>query len=541
MRGFRVSLCRGAIVDKKRRRNKKTEVEVDVDELEGIIDASATGPLTAEQRDKLRTTLQLLIAQIDPKFRSSEKLDKLVKELLQTSDSPSEEKPGNEKSKDKNKGKRNGRTPAVKFTGAETRHVPHQSLKGGDQCPACPKGKVYPKPPEIHITFKGTTPIQATKYERERFRCNLCGETFTADLPPRVCKKRYDETVPSVLGLLIYGGGLPRSRLAGLQDKLGIPLAQSTQWELLDEAAEKLKPALEEMIKQAAQGDVLHSDDTSRKILKLERPENDTRTGVFTSGIISTGAEAPRIALFFTGRRHAGENLSDVLAHRDEGRAAPIAMHDAESKNVPKIDGVALKVELANCLPHGRRYFVDNFKNFPDECHYVLKELCEVFKNDRYTKQEEMTPQQRLEYHQAHSGPIMANLREWLDKQIKQNLAEPNSGLGKSINYLRNHWEKLTLFLRKPGAPLDNNLVERGLKKAILHRKNSLFYRTQRGADVGDLFTSIIHTCELNGINPFKYVSAALVNQKKLSEEPEKWMPWNYESAANSPQDVSES
>lgn len=274
---------------------KKVEVEVDVDELEGIIDASAIGPLTAEQREKLRTTLQLLIDQIDPKFRSSEKLNKLVKELMESSGSSSDENPENEKSKDKGKGKRNGRTPAVEFTGAQTQTVPHQSLKSGDRCPACPKGKVYPKAPEIHITFKGTTPIQATKYERERLRCNLCGETFTADLPPGVSNKRYDETVPSVLGLLIYGGGLPRSRLANIQKRLGIPLAQSTQWELLDEAAQKLKAVLEEMIRQAAQGDVLHSDDTSRTILKLERPEDDSRTGVFTSGIISTGADAPRM------------------------------------------------------------------------------------------------------------------------------------------------------------------------------------------------------------------------------------------------------
>lgn len=520
---------------KKRRRNKK-EIEVDVDELDNIINASADGPLSSEQRDKLRRTLHLLIDQIDPKFRNSEKLNDLVKELLD--DSASDGKPEREKSKGKGngkgKGKRNGRTPAVEFTGAETRHHPHESLKSGDPCPECPKGKVYPKAPEVHITFKGTPPIQAIKHEREKLRCNLCGTTFTADLPPEVSKKRYDETVPSALGLLIYGGGLPRSRLASLQKRLGIPLAQSTQWELLDDAATKLKPLLKELIRQAAQGDVLHSDDTSRKILKLERPEEDTRTGVFTSGIISTGENAPRIALFFTGRQHAGENLSDVLRHRADGLGAPIAMHDAESKNVPKVDGVALKVELANCLPHGRRYFVDNFKNFPDECHFVLKELCEVFKNERHAQQEAMSPQQRLEYHQEHSAPIMADLKDWLDKQIDQKLAEPNSGLGKSINYLRNHWEKLTLFLRKPGAPLDNNSAERGLKKAIMHRKNSLFYRTQRGADVGDLFTSLIHTCELNKINPFNYLTSALVNHEKLAEEPEKWMPWNYQAAEHS-------
>jgi len=64
----------------------------------------------------------------------------------------------------------------------------------------------------------------------------------------------------------------------------------------------------------------------------------------------------------------------------------------------------------------------------------------------------------------------------------------------------------LTLFLRQAGAPLDNNLVERSLKRAVLHRKNALFYRTLNGAQVGDLFMSLIHTCQLCGANSFDYL-----------------------------------
>ena len=258
--------------------------------------------------------------------------------------------------------------------------------------------------------------------------------------------------------------------------------------------------------------------------------EDDTRTGVFTSGIIASGHNAPRIALFFTGRQHAGENLADVLQHRAEGLASPIAMHDAASRNVPQIDGEALKVELANCLPHGRRYFVDNFKNFPEQCHYVLKELCVVFVNERKVKEEGLTPEERLAYHQTHSGPVMERLHQWFEKQLSDKLVEPNNGLGKSIKYMLNHWEKLTLFLRKVGAPVDNNIAERGLKKATMHRKNSLFYRTQRGADVGDLFTSLIHTCELNEQNPLQYLTELLRNSEKLAESPKDWLPWTYQA-----------
>ncbi|HEV2485428.1 MAG TPA: transposase [Terracidiphilus sp.] len=84
------------------------------------------------------------------------------------------------------------------------------------------------------------------------------------------------------------------------------------------------------------------------------------------------------------------------------------------------------------------------------------------------------------------------------------------------------------MFLRKAGVPLDNNIVERALKKAILHRKNSLFYKTRKGAQMGDLFMSLIHTCELNGVNPFDYLTELLRHAGELKQNPSVWMPWNY-------------
>jgi transposase len=90
------------------------------------------------------------------------------------------------------------------------------------------------------------------------------------------------------------------------------------------------------------------------------------------------------------------------------------------------------------------------------------------------------------------------------------------------------HWEALTLFLRRPGAPLDNNICEQALKKAILHRKNAYFYKTRNGARIGDLFMSLIHTCELNKTNPFEYLTQLQKHASELSSEPDSWMPWNY-------------
>ena len=158
----------------------------------------------------------------------------------------------------------------------------------------------------------------------------------------------------------------------------------------------------------------------------------------------------------------------------------------------------------------------------------MLETLRNVYHHDAQAREQAMSPEQRLRFHQDYSGPLMNGLHEWMEAQLAEHKTEPNSGLGKAISYLLNHWTKLTLFLRQAGAPIDNNIVERALKKAILNRKNALFYKTLNGAGVGDLFMSLIHTCELNGANPFDYLTELLRHAGELKREPSEWMPWNY-------------
>jgi hypothetical protein len=370
-------------------------------------------------------------------------------------------------------------------------------------------------------------------YELQKLRCNLCGEIFTAQTPPGVGSDKYDAESASMIALLKYGSGLPFNRLERLEGSLGIPLPAATQWEIVRDSADRIEPVFEELIRQAAQGRVLHNDDTTMKILDLAKPRQEPadsdaaqvqdRTGVFTSGIVSV-LDDHRIALFFTGHRHAGENLAALLKQRASELDRPIQMCDALSRNMPE----ELKTIVANCLAHGRRHFVDVATNFPDECLYVLEILKDIYKNDAESNHQGMSPEQRLQFHQAESGPKMAELETWLTQQIGQHKVEANSGLGEAITYMLKHWKALTLFLRHPGAPLDNNICEQALKKVILHRKNAYFYKTENGARVGDLFMSLIHTCELNKANPFEYLTELQKHASELFSEPNSWMPWNY-------------
>jgi transposase len=384
----------------------------------------------------------------------------------------------------------------------------------------------------------GQVPIAATVYELERLRCNLCGEIFEAEAPPGVGEKKYDATAAAMIAQLRSGSGFPWDRLERLEASLGIPLPASTQCEIVQEVAEAIRPAFEELIRQAAQGEVFYNDDTSMKILALARAspqgaeEKETsgskeRTGLFTSGIVSTTQQGQRIALFFTGRKHAGENLARVLAERVQGLAPPIQMSDALTRNVPKLEE-KLEILWGNCNAHARRRFVEVTPNFPEACQFVLERFRDVYCYDAEAEARGLSPEERLRFHQEHSQPLMDALQAWFAAQFAEKRVEPNSGLGEAITYCLKRWDRLTLFLREPGAPLDSNLVERALKKCILHRKNSLFYKTENGAEVGDLFMSLIHTSELNDANPFDYLTELQKHAQELARNPAAWMPWNY-------------
>jgi hypothetical protein len=495
---------------------RRSRIEVNLEELDQIIDRATDAPLSKAESEKLKAALHAMAERLSSN-RSSEKTSAVLGETTT---------PASAEQVKKARSPGHGRRSAAEFTGASKVAVSHAALKHGDGCPACRAGKIYEqKPPATRVHIVGRPPLEATVFAMQRLRCNACGQIFTADLPPPAGADKYDHSAVAMLALLKYGAGTPFHRLERLQRQLGMLIPAATQWDLLAATTPRLQPAWEELIRQAAQGAVLHNDDTGMRILHLAREPGDKRTGTFTSGIVSI-LGVHKIALFFTGWKHAGENLATVLKQRARELAAPVLMCDALSRNTPKVDGV--KTLVANCLAHGRRQFVEVAENFPEECRYVLEILRAVYHNDALAREQNLSADARLHFHREHSRPLLTTLHDWIEKQFAEHRIEPNSGLGKAITYLLNHWRKLTLFLKHPGVPIDNNIVERALKKAILNRKNALFYKTLHGAKVGDLFMSLIHTCELNGINPFEYLTELLRHTDELRQKPSAWMPWNY-------------
>lgn len=425
-----------------------------------------------------------------------------------------------------------GRNGAQAYCDSPVVELATPDLKSGDPCPQCTTGKVYDSPPKIIVKVVGQPPLAATIFKLQQLRCRLCDATYAAPMPDGTASPKYDHSCASMLALLRYGSGMPFYRLEGLQASLNVPLSDATQWDIVAKAVPGPRAAFAELIGQAAQAPLLHNDDTPAQILSLRAERTKIEAAgqtpkakaINTSGIVAVLPQERKVVLFFTGHKHAGQNLADVLAHRARELALPIQMSDALACNFAG----EFQTIISKCLTHGRRKFVEVMEHFPEPSRYVIEVLAKIYANDAHCRDEKMSPEQRLLHHQAHSAEPMQDLHRWMTDQFEQHLVEPNSTLGQALRYMLKHWSGLTLFLHKAGAPLDNNLVERALKRAILHRKNSMFYKTRKGAEVGDIYMSLIHTCELCRVNPFEYLQALQIHAQDVQARAALWLPWNY-------------
>ena len=426
--------------------------------------------------------------------------------------------------------KGHGHHPSSDYQEAELIRIAHESIKKGAICPECGKGKLFNLTPGTVIRIVGQPWLNVQIYKPERLRCPICQKVFTAKLPEELyTESRVDKSAKAIVSILKYRGGVPFYRQEQIQTILGNPISDTEIWNMTKDVADCLEPVFLEMIQFAANAECIHNDDTMARILDLMKEneiKNPERKGIFTTGLLAK-KDDKQIALFFTGRQHAGENLNDVLNMRDDALSAPIQACDALSRNAPKDH----QTQRGLCNAHARRNFYEIVSCWPKECINVVSAFDLVFLNDKIARKENLSSQARLELHQNKSAPLMTQMKSYCDGLMVTKQVEPNSSLGKAIQYLDNHWEGLTLFLRIPDVPVSNNENERQLKRAVLNRKNAYFFKTEAGAKIADILLSTIETCILNKINPYNYLIDIQKNVHQVLKDPKSWLPWNYMQA----------
>jgi transposase len=270
---------------------------------------------------------------------------------------------------------------------------------------------------------------------------------------------------------------------------------------------------------RAADSVLTFRDDSPNRILSFA-PEEGERKAVTTTHIHCETREGHKIALYFTGPEHAGETLERIVRWQ-QTKDPMLAIADGLAAN--HNHNLSDRIIEGGCNMHARRNFYELREFEPDDAKVVLRIYERIYKLDGELKS--VSQEERLREHQRMSGPLMEELRARAERKVQELM--PNFQLYKAYKYLLNHWERLTLFLTVPGAPLDNGQAERGLKLAILHRKNSLFYKSEYGAFVGDVLMSLLFTARLNGLNPVKWLEQILTRYRVSPLEAEKLMPFS--------------
>lgn len=398
--------------------------------------------------------------------------------------------------------------------------------KPGEACPDCSAygqaGKLYAYRAGCFIRLEGQPLVAGKRYQLAGARCHLCSKVFKPEVPSSIKDApRFAPSAVSNIAIGHYTFGLPFNRIEQWQNNNGVPLPDSTQYDEMAKLAKKVLPIVKCLKQLSANSHLFYYDDTPLQVLQLKQS--------YGTAIVSQSG-AYWIYLFCVSPFMAGKEVSNLLTERTNENSF-ITMSDALSHNqLSSLDETLLaRVVIAYCLVHGRRKFYELLDDFPKACQFVIDCIADVYRHEAHCQRLNLSPSERLAYHQQHSAPVMSALKTYLTNLWQYDGVEHNGTLGKAVSYMLKRWSALTRFLTVEGCPIDNSLCERAIKDLIRYRKNSLFYRTIAGAHCGNTLMSLIHTAMKNGINAFHYLNALQDYVEFIPSNPEGFLPWHYE------------
>jgi len=339
--------------------------------------------------------------------------------------------------------------------------------------------------------------------------------------------------------------GLPHHRLAVAGSSCAVRLDEKTMFNMSEELSDKLMPVFNELKKQAAQSDRITVDDTT--VLIQQHISSKARKGTRTSALIAEFVQSSErqntdhpltINLFATGSQYAGEFFEEIVSGRLT--ETPVRyMADAHASNIPK--GLNQDCYIhSKCLVHARRGFFKHRRVDQEVSNQVLSIFQKIYAVEKYCQQNQIRSVDRLKIMQERCRIPMIDLWLICYQNLKEKNFEPNdNAIGSAMKYILKHFNQLCSFLKYADCSLDSNIVERLIKKSILHRKNSLFYKTDVGAGVGDVIMSVGFTARAHGVDPHDYFEDLLLNFKKDSNV-QNWLPWNWKKTRGSPQQLAQ-
>ena len=423
--------------------------------------------------------------------------DQLRLEFMEQEDVPPpfvDEAPDDEESPDrrKKKGRRNGRAPLPKDL--PRKRVEYHPDPEDLVCSCC-RGEKDRIGEEVTEELE-YVPASMFVFEhvRVKYACRACEEgVVLGDLPPRPIEK--GRPGPGLLAHVVtskYGDHLPLNRLEGIFGRHGVSIARSTMCDWVRDVASLLSPIVSEMRRGLLRTDLLQTDDTP---IRVQTGERKTKKGHIWAYL---SPERGEVVYEFTLSRARDGPERFLTGFRGYMQADAYSGYDRIFARG--------EVTEVGCWAHARRKFYEALDTSPEEASAVLAGIRRLYAIEKKAKA--LEPKAVAELRREKSLPILEAIREYIDAEADRAL--PQSPLAQAITYARNQWAALTRYVEDGRLPIDNNAVERALRKIAVGRKNWLFAGSPAGGGRAATLYSLVESCRMQGIDPFAYLRDVL-------------------------------
>jgi transposase len=327
---------------------------------------------------------------------------------------------------------------------------------------------------------------------RQKYRCENChGDVQTAPLIPRIKPgSAFSDEIAIDVAIAKYADHLPVERYVNQAERQGLKgVSHQSLIEQTHYLADFLTPVYLKLKASIQNAKVIQADETHWKMLEGSDKKRWQLWGFFdakTAYYEAHDTRAAAVAEAFLKNCKAQYLVSDAYAGYTK------CTKNTEIKNV-------------FCNAHARRKWCEAEDRFKDEVKPMLDWYQDLAAIEKEIKG--LTDVEKVAVREKRSKPIFEQMKSYCERLFTL----PKSSLGVAQAYFLNYYAQLTEFLNDGSLPIDNNLSERSLRGPVVGRKNFYGNHSLRGAETMQILYSIIETCKLNGVEPFKYLKDVVV------------------------------
>ena len=365
--------------------------------------------------------------------------------------------------------------------------------------------------------------VEVIVHVRPKYACSTCKEGVEIAPPPEKLfdRGRYGKGFVAQVLVSKFADHLPLYRQAQIYARQGIALDRSTLADWVGRAAFLLKPVHERLLDRLKASAKLFADETTAPVLDPGRGR--TKTGQLFAYARDDrpwgGSDPPGVAYVYAADRKAERPIAHLNGFT--------GILQVDGYGGYKVLARRNDVQLAFCWSHVRRKFYELATPGPAPiAGEALTRIAELYRIEVEIRGR--SAEQRRQVRQERSRPLVEALEPWLRDKLQ--LISQKTKLAEAIRYALSRWQGLCLFLDDGRVEIDNNVVERTIRPLALTRKNALFAGSDGGAEHWAVIASLVETCKLNGVEPFRYLADVIARiveghpQSRLDE----LLPWAY-------------